>query len=309
MTETSRFWDGISVGDATVAPYDAPTEFANVLNSIGGPGSTPANFGGISPSELNGLEVSGTVSPVSVNTGRAIVYGNWYQNDAAVTVVIPTPAGATRIDRIVLRKDWSAQTVRITRIAGAEGGAAPALVQVAGTTWDIPLAQASITTGGVITVTNDLQYIGIPGVVGESHAEVSTVSASSVDLLSIPVVILPGSIVRVVLNFRTIGDTIINHAASIGLKLNATEVLAPTALSTSGTANKSGMVIFEFIYGRANYPKAGLMRYICDVPPAGLGPFIFTTAMPTATLTAIIIRASINNAMTLAIRDVQVILE
>lgn len=159
MNERSRFWDGTSVGHATEAPYDAPTEFAQVLSSVAG-ADFLSNRGGVFEGALNDLEVTGTATPVSVNTGRAIVYGNWYENDAAVTVAIPTPAASTRIDRIVLRKSWADKTVAITRIAGVEGGAAPALVQVAGTTWDIPLANVSITTGGVITVTDTREYVG-----------------------------------------------------------------------------------------------------------------------------------------------------
>jgi len=105
------------------------------------------------------LIATGAVSPVAVNTGRALVYGTWYESDASVNVVVATPAGATRIDRIVLRKSWASQTVRITRIAGAEGGGAPAVTQTAGTTWDLPLYRASITVGGVITLTDDRDFI------------------------------------------------------------------------------------------------------------------------------------------------------
>lgn len=159
MAEVSRFWDGTTVGDATSAPYDAPTEFSRAMMSIAGAFAIPTNFGGVFRDELNELAVTGAVTPVTVATGRALVYGAWYENDAALTVAIPTPGGATRIDRIVLRKSWVAQTVRVTRIAGAEGGAAPAMTQVAGTTWDIPLAQVSITTGGAITVTSEREYV------------------------------------------------------------------------------------------------------------------------------------------------------
>lgn len=159
MTERSRFWDGVAVGDATEAPYDASTEFAAVLRSICGANGVATNLGGVFDNELNELAVSGASSPLSVASGRALAYGNWYESDAAVSVVVPTPAASTRIDRIVLRKDWTAQTVRITRIAGVEGGGAPSLVQIAGTTWDTPLAQASITTGGVITLTDQREFI------------------------------------------------------------------------------------------------------------------------------------------------------
>lgn len=162
MAQTSRFWDGTTVGDATVAPYDAVTEFSRVMQSISGAGGIATNQSAVFRGELNELAVTGVATPVSVASGRAITAGTWYENDAATTVAIPTPAVSTRIDRIVLRKDWSAlvQTVRVTRIAGVEGGGAPALVQIYGTTWDEPLAQASITTGGVITVTDQRQFVG-----------------------------------------------------------------------------------------------------------------------------------------------------
>jgi hypothetical protein len=59
---------------------------------------------------------------------------------------------------VVLRVAWAAQTVRITRIAGTEGAGLPALTQTPGTTYDVPLASASITTGGAITVTDARAY-------------------------------------------------------------------------------------------------------------------------------------------------------
>lgn len=121
--------------------------------------SRTANLGGVFPDVLNELAVTGTSSPVSTNTGQALVYGVPYFNSTAVTTVIATPAALTRIDRIVLRASWAAQTVRITRIAGTEGAGAPAMTQTPGTTWDIPLATVSITTGGVITVTDAREWV------------------------------------------------------------------------------------------------------------------------------------------------------
>lgn len=171
MVERSRFWNGTSVGDANEAPYDGPTEFGRILDSILG-ASAPTGYGaennhGIFPyndapsTAADGvLLVSGAASPVTIGGGRAWVRGSWYENDAPTTVVIPTPAGATRIDLIVLRKDWAAQTVRITRIAGVEGGAAPATTRTDGLTWDIILGQVTITTGGVITLSHfDRRYM------------------------------------------------------------------------------------------------------------------------------------------------------
>jgi hypothetical protein len=151
MTERSRPWDGTATGDA--GPY-SDDQWTDTWKSFHGP--TIASQG-VFKDNLNELAASGAVSPVSINTGRAMVDGIWYESDTAVTVAMATPAVNPRVDRIVLRKDWAGQTVRITRIAGAEAASpvAPALTQIDGTTWDLPLWQIHITTGGAITRWHD----------------------------------------------------------------------------------------------------------------------------------------------------------
>lgn len=105
----------------------------------------------------NGLEVTVTGAGASqVDTGSALVYGIWYENTAAVAVAHTTPLIDTTGWRIVLRASWAAGTVRVTLVESADGVAAiPALTQVAGTTWDIPLAQGTITVGDVVTIASD----------------------------------------------------------------------------------------------------------------------------------------------------------
>lgn len=152
MVERSRFWDGTVLGDATVAPYDAATEFSEVMLAIAGD-YPDANKGGVL-GLLSLAVTSPSANTVRVAAGQALVWGTWYENTANLDFTIPTPAGSTRIDRIVLRKSWAAQTVRLVRIAGAEGGSAPAMTQTAGTTWDIPIITVSITTGGTMTITD-----------------------------------------------------------------------------------------------------------------------------------------------------------
>lgn len=155
MAESSILWETSGVGDGSGTGYTDDQMF-QLFRTF----TQNANIGGVAPNVLNELEVTGASSPVAVNTGQALVYGIPYFNSASVNVAIPTPAASTRIDRIVLRASWAAQTVRITRIAGTEGAGAPAMTQTAGTTWDVPLAQASITTGGVITVTDERGWVG-----------------------------------------------------------------------------------------------------------------------------------------------------
>ncbi len=156
MAEASYFWATTGTGDGTGAGYSAANLFTIFRALLTG---SSANAGGVAPDYLNKLAVSGTATPVTVATGAALAYGCPYVNDVAVTVAIATPTTSTRIDRIVLRVSWAAQTVRITRIAGTEGAGAPSMTQSAGTTWDVPLATVSITTGGVITVTDAREWI------------------------------------------------------------------------------------------------------------------------------------------------------
>lgn len=157
MAETSVPWSGTTVGDA--GPYTHEV-WTDLWAAFFAPDTATQ---GIFEGTLNELEASGSVSPVAINTGYAFVDGTFYKNTASVDVTIPTPSVSTRIDRIVLRKDWSAQTVRITRIAGVEGGSAPSLTQSDGSVWDIPIAQISITTLGAITITDQRTMISVGG--------------------------------------------------------------------------------------------------------------------------------------------------
>ena len=150
MTESSLFWTTGALGDGAT-PYSQDQLTAWLRRSMA---HDPAAEG-VLAGYANMLAVTGGSGKVTVATGAALVYGFPYENTGAVDVTIPTPVTSLRRDRIVLRASWSAQTVRITRLAGEEGGDYPALVQNEDLTWDVPLAQVSMTTGGVITVTDN----------------------------------------------------------------------------------------------------------------------------------------------------------
>lgn len=163
MTERSRPWDGTTTGDATDAPYDAGTEWAELLRA--------GVFGADLATDKGGVLMGATgfgdyaASTPSANTTRVAsglgwVQGTWHRSDANVDVAIPTPSVSTRVDRIVLRKSWAGQTVRITRIAGTEGSGAPAMSQSFGVTWDVPLWNVSITTAGTITYSDQRRGVG-----------------------------------------------------------------------------------------------------------------------------------------------------
>lgn len=162
MAEISYFWNGTTGGDSVAAPYEAASLFSAVMSTLSR-GINYPNQGYVLDSANAGNRLAVTyiaVGGVRIDTGTAVVIGTWYNNGGVITIPIPhyPPASSTRIDRVVLRKDWAAHTVRIVYLEGSPttgGGAEPALSTAYGTTWDIPLAKISTTTGGVVTVTDE----------------------------------------------------------------------------------------------------------------------------------------------------------
>jgi len=162
MTERSRPWDGTTTGDAVESPYDAGSEWGALFLGLSSASHQSVNKGGV----VNGATGFGdlgvtfpSANTVRVASGICWVQGTWYQNDANVDFNIPTPSVSTRIDVIAVRKSWSAQTVRLVRIAGTEGAGAPSLTQSFGVTWDIPVVNVSITTGAVMGLTDRRSFL------------------------------------------------------------------------------------------------------------------------------------------------------
>jgi hypothetical protein len=119
-------------------------------------------------------------SQISIATGASLVDGRLHTNDTAHTAVaITNPAANPRIDRVVVRQNYTVadftsvnapalivdfNTARIAIISGAEAGApvAPALTQDEDrlTYWDIPLAQYQIAVGGAISnLTDEREWV------------------------------------------------------------------------------------------------------------------------------------------------------
>lgn len=151
MAEISWYWGGSSTGDAANAPYD-DDEFSDIWRKLFQLDRTTMGYISGYLSEL-ALATPDNLT-VRVASGAALVDGKLYENDSNFDISIPTPSGSTRIDRIVLRKSWADQEVRLFRIGGVEGGGAPAITQTDGVTWDIILAEISVTTVPVITLTD-----------------------------------------------------------------------------------------------------------------------------------------------------------
>jgi hypothetical protein len=153
MAEQSFFWDGTTVGDAVLSPYNSD-EFVAVLKAMTGAGGAPFQSG-VFRDELNELSSSVGANAFGVNTGRAQVHGTVYINTVNFVISIPSANATSRRDRITLRKDWATQTIRINRIAGTEGVGPGAYINTEGVLWDMPLFTIDVNTAGVVTVVTD----------------------------------------------------------------------------------------------------------------------------------------------------------
>jgi len=154
MTETSQVWDGILTGDASLAPYSA-SEWADRTKLLKGLGATHPNYGviaGTGDGNYPPLSVQAK-SPVSANVevkiGSALVDGYLYNNDAALTLAVGANAsGNPRIDTVILRVDYVAQTVRAVVKQGTPAGSpVPPTLQQDATYWEIPLANIAVANG------------------------------------------------------------------------------------------------------------------------------------------------------------------
>lgn len=157
MAERSRFWTTNNTGDGPSIGYST-SDWEKIVRHWFQSGDE-AN-GGVLFGIGNALACSGAASPISVNTGAAVVYGHYYENDASLGLAVTTPVVGTTGGRVVLRVNWAAQTVRLFAVRNTDGlSAIPALTQSAGTTWEISLATFTITTGGVIALTDTRKFI------------------------------------------------------------------------------------------------------------------------------------------------------
>lgn len=151
MTQSSLFWDTLGTGDGPSGGYTEATWQDIWRKLLAGGADTVVNVMRDIGSELI---VSGTVSPLAVASGAALVYGTLYFNSASEPLAVTTP-GATTGGHVILRVDWTAQTVRLIVVQNTSGvSAIPALVQVPGTTYEVRLATYQITSGGAITLTD-----------------------------------------------------------------------------------------------------------------------------------------------------------
>jgi hypothetical protein len=134
MTETARFTDLVQYTES---------QMAEVLNRVAKEGIIYGSGGGA------GLECVVTAPGgmfVRVASGEAWLEGFWYKNDANVNLTVPANAtGSTRLDYVVLHLDRSANTINAQYKTGTVS--LPVLTQIAGGTWEIPIAIVSVANG------------------------------------------------------------------------------------------------------------------------------------------------------------------
>ncbi len=172
MAESSIFWTTGGAGDGT-NPYTMAQAIKWLERTLGS---------GIHIGYTNECEPTEAAPNVAVDSGAATLHGFPYENTASLNVNIPNAAaGNERIDRIVLRANWAAQTVRITQITGAEAPApvAPAITQNDGVDWDEMICQARVTDAGAITVTDERTYSDINTQIQQSRLIDSILTADA----------------------------------------------------------------------------------------------------------------------------------
>ena len=146
MAEASFIWDNNTTGDAS--PH-TEADVADIFKML-------ASGSGVCIGYQNELTPTVSGTNVLVNTGWAMsVSGHPYRNSASQAVAIPTPAVGTTGHRVVLHEDGAAQTVRLARISSNDGTA----TIPAATANDITIATLTITTGGVMTLTDARQFL------------------------------------------------------------------------------------------------------------------------------------------------------
>lgn len=152
MTVTSGFFDG-------KGPYgqdDLLRYYDNLYQS------------GVSVNDAGAmtLAVTGITGGVSVAAGFAIIKGAWMNNDTAKTLAVAADLNYTRIDRVVLRLDYSAKTCEIILKPGvaASSPVAPALTRNT-TYWELSIAQVKITKTGAIAVTDERAITSVCGAI------------------------------------------------------------------------------------------------------------------------------------------------
>lgn len=213
MSETSLFWGGTTVGDATLAPYD-DDEFSDVFRDLLCSDRTTQ---GVLFGLENNLAITNPAGlTIRTASGYAFVDGKLYVNDDNTDVTLNAAPGAS-VDyyTLVLQKDFVAQTVRVALLGPVNGGPTPAVTQTDGTLWEIAIAEITQTSGGTITIIDKRQPLIARATKHHLIERQEGVSAASVTFSSIPT-----HFKKLVLEGYIVAETGIPASAYAGIQLN-----------------------------------------------------------------------------------------
>lgn len=159
MTQDSRPWTGTTTGDSGAYSASEWQQLHAYMVGLGGARANVGPFLGSGTQPNDGLKVQAKAVPntqIEVLIGSALVQGIEYLNDATVSFTIAgNSSGNPRIDTVILRADYVAQTVRLAVLQGSPAGSPTplALTQTPGVTWEIPLADIAVANG-FVSITN-----------------------------------------------------------------------------------------------------------------------------------------------------------
>lgn len=164
LDESSAFWDGTTVGDAAGDQFNAPysaTEFGNILgllfssyvNAFVIPGVGGLHDG----SQLRVQASSPAAMTVDVVQGYAFVNDRMYSTGSSIRVLTIAAADATnpRLDRVVIRIDYTAKTARLAVLTGTPAGT-PSLPALASSATLVEFALAYIWVAALSSSVLDL---------------------------------------------------------------------------------------------------------------------------------------------------------
>ncbi len=194
MATFSLQWNGTTVGDATLAKYDqdavsvwyqAGSIYDRATQGVLQRDDTVVVDG--NSCDLSGrMEVTNpTGFTLRVGTGGAIVdgvpcfrstYGQHTTTDDGTAIT--NPGSGSNFYRVVLRKDWTAQTVR-PAVLDVNTSAPLAVTQTQGVVWEISLATVEITSGSAVTITDTRVWCG-PKIATDNIAD-EAVTAAKID--------------------------------------------------------------------------------------------------------------------------------
>lgn len=178
------------------------------------------------------------------------------------------------------------------------------LVAQDGTDWGVETAmsQAQAEAGtdqqvrGVTAerISQAITAIGVGSITlrGSNTTEATTTSVSTVDLMSVTVSIATNRPFWASAQLRKTSGA--GAGGSIGLKINATQINVPNIWSSTDDANHSGFVKLEAIAAQSSYDQSGYM--VGSEGGGAVTHWTLETAMPVATITAVVWQAAVGSA-------------